>query len=83
MDGPAAPPDIVMFTGTQSVEEFRREHPAQYRRLLASGEIYRHLVDEPSRPFRIGSKILGLVLIAMGLTLLVLVGTGFLGGDSY
>jgi len=77
------PPDIVMFTGTQSIEEFRREHPAQYRRMLESGEIHKYLVDEPSRPFTIGSKILGLVLITMGLTLLILVGTGFLGGSSY
>ncbi len=33
------PPDIVMFTGTQSLEEFRREHPAQYQRLVDSGEL--------------------------------------------
>ncbi|BAL26315.1 cytochrome c family protein [Azoarcus sp. KH32C] len=71
------PPDVVMFTGTQSLEEFRREHPAQYQRLVESGELDKYLVDAPSRPMHVGSVILGLVLITAGLTLLVLVGTGF------
>ncbi|WP_230976277.1 cytochrome C [Pseudothauera nasutitermitis] len=71
------PPDVVMFTGTQSLEEFRREHPAQYQRLLASGELEKYLVDEPSRPLHVGSVVLGLTLITIGLVLLVLVGVGF------
>jgi hypothetical protein len=71
------PPDVVMFTGTQSLEEFRHEHPAQYQRLLDSGELQQRLVDAPSRPLHVGSVILGLTLLAIGLTLLVLVGTGF------
>ena len=71
------PPDIVMFTGTQSLEEFKREHPAHYKRLAESGELANYLVNAPSRPMTIGSKILGLALITMGLTLLVLVGIGF------
>jgi cytochrome b subunit of formate dehydrogenase len=74
------PPDVVMFTGTQSLEEFRHDHPAQYQRLIKSGELERLLVDAPSRPMTRGSKILGLTLIAIGLTLLVLVIIGFLGG---
>ncbi|MDP2366739.1 cytochrome c3 family protein [Rhodoferax sp.] len=72
------PPDIVMFTGTQSLEEFRADHPAQYQRLVDSGELEKHLVDGPSRPMALGSKILGLALIAVGLVLLVLVIHGFL-----
>lgn len=71
------PPDVVMFTGTQSLEEFRHEHPAQYQRLLDSGELQQRLVDAPSRSLHVGSVILGLTLITIGLTLLVLVGTGF------
>jgi thiosulfate reductase cytochrome b subunit len=74
------PPDIVMFTGTQSLDEFRREHPAQYQRLVDAGELDRHLVDAPSRPLTLGSKILGLTLIAVGLILLALVAIGFFGG---
>ncbi len=71
------PPDVVMFTGTQSLEEFRHDHPAQYQRLLASGELQKRLVDRPSGAMHFGSVVLGLVLIACGLTLLTLVAIGF------
>lgn len=74
------PPDVVMFTGTQSLQEFRHEHRAQYDRLVATGQLEKYLVDAPSAPFTLASKILGLVLIAFGLTLLVLIGIGFMGG---
>ncbi len=74
------PPDIVMFTGTQSLEEFRRDHALQYQRLVESGRLENYLVDAPSKPMTVGSKILGLVLIACGLALLVIVATGFFGG---
>jgi cytochrome b subunit of formate dehydrogenase len=73
------PPDVVMFTGTQSLEEFRHEHPAQYQRLVESGELQKRLVDAPSRQVHVGSVILGLTLIAIGLTLLVMVINGMLG----
>jgi cytochrome b subunit of formate dehydrogenase len=71
------PPDVVMFTGTQSLEEFQREHPAQYQRLVDSGELEKYLVDAPSRPMHVVSVILGLALMAIGFALLVLVGVGF------
>jgi cytochrome b subunit of formate dehydrogenase len=71
------PPDIVMFTGSLPLEEFMRDHPAQYQRLVASGELEKHLVDAPSPGMQLRSRILGLTLIAFGLTLLVLVAIGF------
>lgn len=71
------PPDVVMFTGTQSLDEFRREHGAQYQRLVDSGELEKYLVKAPSRPLTVGSRVLGLFLIAVGLTLLFLVANGF------
>ncbi len=74
------PPDVVMFTGTQSLEEFRHDHPAHYQRMVDSGELEKHLVDAPSPRFHTGSVILGLTLIACGLILLVLVGVGFFSG---
>ncbi len=76
------PPDVVMFTGSQSVEEFRRDHRLQYDRLVETGELEKYLVDAPSRPMTIGSTILGLVLISIGLALLIIVADGFLGGYS-
>jgi len=71
------PPDIVMFTGTQSIEEFRADHPAHYLRLVESGELEKYLVDAPSRQMHVSSVILGLTLITAGLTLLVLIAIGF------
>jgi cytochrome b subunit of formate dehydrogenase len=73
------PPDIVMFTGSVPLEEFRREHTLEYERLLESGELEKHLVDAPARQMTIASRILGLTLIACGLTLLVFVVIGFIG----
>lgn len=74
------PPDVVMFTGTQSLEEFKREHTLQYERLVENGQLEKYLVDVPSRPMTLGSKILGLTLITCGLVLLVVVAIGFFGG---
>jgi hypothetical protein len=76
------PPDIVMFTGTVALEEFRREHSLEYQRLVETGELARHLVDAPSRPMTAGSRVLGITLIAFGLILLMLVVGGFLGSVS-
>jgi len=68
-----------MFTGAVSLEEFRREHALEYQRLVASGELDKHLVDAPSPAMTLGSRILGFTLITTGLLLLVLVVLGFAG----
>ena len=73
------PIDIVMFTGAVPLHEFRREHTLEYSRLVQSGELARFMVDAPSAPMTLGSKVLGFTLIAAGLGLLALVLTGFLG----
>ncbi len=73
------PPDVVMFTGSVPVEAFKREHAEHYNRLVESGELEKYLVDAPSSGMTTASKILGLTLIAVGLTLLVLVIIGFVG----
>ena len=77
------PPDVVMFTGTQSLDEFKHEHAAQYQRLVETGQLEKYLVEAPSRPFTIGSKILGLTLIACGLSLLVMIAIGFFSGGGH
>jgi hypothetical protein len=68
-----------MFTGTQSLDEFRRDHRLQYERLVETGELDRYLVDAPSRPMTLGSRILGLTLITIGMVLLIIVAIGFFG----
>jgi cytochrome b subunit of formate dehydrogenase len=71
------PLDIVMFTGTFTLEEFKHEHAVEYQRLVDSGELEKHLVDPPSAGKMAASRVLGFTLIVFGLTLLTLVGIGF------
>jgi len=73
------PLDTVMFTGALSLEEFQREHAQEYKRLVETGELERYRVPQPSRAMAIGSRILGFTLISIGLMLLILVLTGFIG----
>jgi len=71
------PLEVVMFTGTFSLEEFQREHPLEYQRLVDSGTLHERLVDAPSQARMKASRLLGFVLILFGLCLLTLVGIGF------
>lgn len=73
------PLEIVMFTDSMELERFRAEHPLQYQRLVEFGELEHYLVDAPSAPMTLGSKVLGFTLIVFGLILLFGVGVGFFG----
>ena len=72
------PLDIVMFTGAVPLEEFRREHALEYKRLVEAGELDEAPRRRPSRADDLGSKILGFTLIAFGLMLLVFVMNGWI-----
>jgi hypothetical protein len=76
------PLDTAMFTGAISEEEFKREHAAEYERLVESGELESRRVPPPSPAMALGSRILGFTLLAMGLTLLLLVAIGFFGHSA-
>ena len=69
--------DIVMFTGSMPIEEFKREYAVEYKRLVKTGELQEYLVNEPARPMTFGSKVLGFALVAIGLVLLVMMVIGF------
>ena len=71
------PLEVVMFTGTFSLEEFKHEHPLEYQRLVDTGELESRLVDAPSAVKMSASRVLGFTLIAIGLILLTGVGIGF------
>ena len=73
------PLDTTMFTGRVPLEHYRHEHRREYDRLVASGELDKYLVSAPTEPMSAGSKVLGTVLIIIGLSLLTLVLLGFLG----
>ncbi len=74
------PLEVVMFTGTFSVEEFKHDHAAEYQRLVDSGELEKRLVNAPSAGKLAASRVLGFTLITVGLTLLTMVAIGFFKG---
>ena len=65
------PMDPVIFTGRMSLERFKQERPAEYRRLLETGTLEEYLAPRPTTQqlvfayvFGIGAMVLGLLLIA-------------------
>jgi cytochrome b subunit of formate dehydrogenase len=72
------PLDIRMFTGSMPLEEFKREKAIAYQRLVETKQLDKYLVEAPSRPMTVGSKILGFTLMACGLILLYMVISGFI-----
>jgi len=71
------PINTTIFTGVMPLEEFKHEHKLEYERLLASGELNKHLVKPPSARMAKGSRVLAAVLIFFGLTLLTLALIGY------
>ncbi len=72
------PLDIIMFTGSMPLSEFKAERAVEYARLIKEGSFEDYLVDAPSDSLVRRSRILGFTLIGIGLVILVLVLLGFL-----
>jgi cytochrome b subunit of formate dehydrogenase/nitrate/TMAO reductase-like tetraheme cytochrome c subunit len=71
------PLDLVMFTGSMPLDEFKREYAVEYDRMVASGQLEKYLVDAPSRPLTLGSTVLGFGLVVVGLALFIMMLAGF------
>jgi thiosulfate reductase cytochrome b subunit len=67
------PMDTVMFTGQLSLDEFRQERPLEYKRLMESGELDKHLIKAPSGWLLCISIPYGVFLVLLGFFLLVLI----------
>jgi cytochrome b subunit of formate dehydrogenase len=67
------PMSTTIFTGAIPLEEFKHDHRLEYERLVAIGELEKHLVKRPSRRADLAASFLATVLIVAGLTLLTLV----------
>jgi len=67
------PMSTTIFTGKIPIEEFKHDHRLEYERLVAIGELEKHLVRRPSRRADLAASFLASVLIIAGLTLLTLV----------
>lgn len=71
------PMSITIFTGAVPLEEFKHDHKLEYERLVAAGELEKHLVQRPSNALRKGSRVLAAILILFGLTLLTMAISGY------
>ncbi len=71
------PLDTVMFSGSWDLEEFKEERPLEYKRLVESGELEKHLVKPPTKNANIMHHVFGFTLLAVGVILLILVMIGF------
>ncbi len=67
------PVDDVMFSGSLPEEEFKEERRAEYERLLARGELDALRVGPPHRGHRVFAVIMGMLAMAIGTTLVVLI----------
>jgi cytochrome b subunit of formate dehydrogenase len=67
------PMDPVIFTGRMSLEELKHDKPAEYERLLASGQLEKHMVDPFPAGVERGLKVFGFIALAVGLTLIGLI----------
>jgi len=65
------PMDIVIFTGRMSMEDFKRDKPSEYAKLVESGELEKYLV-EPYPPVVIRAiRVFGFVAVSMGFAMVV------------
>ena len=72
------PMSTTIFTGAIPLDEFKHEHKLHYERLVASGELEKHLMKKPSKLVSGGSNLLGTILIMAGLSLLTLFLYGYM-----
>ncbi|MBD3257184.1 hypothetical protein GF377_02030 [candidate division GN15 bacterium] len=74
------PMDTVIFTGRMPVEEFRHDRPREYRELMESREIKKHLVPPLPKYAVRGLRIFATIALLIGLTLIILIIYGALFG---
>lgn len=65
------PIDMVMFTGRMPLERFKHERPLEYERLVANGELEKHLDGPPTSAEVRFARIFGFILVAAGLLLMI------------
>jgi cytochrome b subunit of formate dehydrogenase len=72
------PMDTVVFTGRVKIEEFIKERPREYQKLVDSGEFESYLTGPPSRRRLIAARFVGSVFLFMGtVTVLAIIYSAF------
>jgi cytochrome b subunit of formate dehydrogenase len=64
------PMDLVIFTGSEAEEEFKKKHPDEYKRLLMEGRLHSSRADPPPVWLKNISRLVGLAAILTGFVLL-------------
>ncbi|HKW88098.1 MAG TPA: hypothetical protein VJN21_05015 [Candidatus Acidoferrales bacterium] len=64
------PMDVVIFTGSETEEEFKSKHPAEYERLLMEGKLQSYRADAPPPWLKKISRVIGTAAILVGFVLL-------------
>jgi cytochrome b subunit of formate dehydrogenase len=67
------PMDLVIFTGRVTEEELRHERPAEYARLVESGELAELTVRPPTPSTVVTGRVVGSIAVATGLLLVALI----------
>jgi hypothetical protein len=66
--------DTVIFTGLVPLEEYKKDRPADYARLKATGELGKRVRKETfSRRTEIGVRIFGFTFLGLGVMLIGLI----------
>lgn len=66
------PLDLVMFTGRATVDYMKEEHPLEYERLKREGRLEELTAPPPERTPYLWASVLGMIALAIGITLIVL-----------
>jgi predicted CXXCH cytochrome family protein len=67
------PMDTVIFTGRVPIDELKYDKPAEYEKLVASGELEQHLVEPFPRSVEKGFRVFGFIALGVGLCLIGLI----------
>jgi cytochrome b subunit of formate dehydrogenase len=65
------PMDIVVFTGRMSIEEFKRDKPAEYEALVKSGKLEEYLVEPYPPIVSRAARIFGWVALSVGFSIVI------------
>jgi cytochrome b subunit of formate dehydrogenase len=73
------PMDMVIFTGKETEEEFKKKRTLEYERLAAAGKLETRAGEQPVYWWVNFAKVIGFTAILIGLVLLVLTLIGYFG----